>query len=308
MTQLAVMIAGTHRMLGPDLSNLTRFIRLAEDVGFDEFLLGDHVVMGSGLDTYPYGAFGYGKDLPPITPDEPWPEVLTVLAAAASVTERIRLAPGVLLAPLRPAALLAKMVATIDVLSHGRVSLGVGIGWQREEYTALGLDYRRAWGRLEDTIGACRALWSSSPATFASPTVSFTDIYCSPSPVQERIPVWFGGSCTPRMAARVAQLGDGWFPLVDDPETIAAGIKAIREEYAALGRDARQLSVRASIPLIGESAGRIDIAAAARRIPELLEAGVTSLWCAVTPGLGLTSLSQMESALSRLVVTLREAI
>jgi probable F420-dependent oxidoreductase len=308
MAELAVMIAGTHRIFGPDLRNLVSFVALAEEVGFDEFLLGDHVVMGSRLDAYPYGSFSYGDGELEIQPDEPWPEVLTSLAAAASVTQKIRLAPGVLLAPLRPAPLLAKTVATLDCLSGGRLSLGVGVGWQREEYAALGLDYRDAWGRADDTIRACRVLWAAQPASFASSSVSFTDIYCSPRPVQERIPIWFGGKCTHQMANRIAHLGDGWFPLTDDPEVLAAGIRMIRASYEAIGRDAADLGVRASIPLELDGSGHADLQRATRNVPNLLQAGVTSLWCAVTPRLGITTLRELRIVLDDLVSELRNVV
>ena len=111
--------------------------RAADDAGVDRVVVVDHVVMGPHTENYAWGKF-------PVPPDAPWFEPLTMLTAIAAVTTRVRLATGILIAPLRPAAFLAKQVATLDQLSRGRVDLGVGTGWQREEYDAEGLDFDRA--------------------------------------------------------------------------------------------------------------------------------------------------------------------
>ena len=110
--------------------------RAADDAGVDRIVVVDHVVMGEHTENYAWGKF-------PVPPDAPWFEPLTMLTAIAAVTARVRLATGILIVPLRPAALLAKQVATLDQLSGGRVDLGVGTGWQREEYDAQGLPFER---------------------------------------------------------------------------------------------------------------------------------------------------------------------
>ena len=183
--QLAVLVSGLHALFGPDLRSFVEVARIADEAGVDQVVLPDHVVMGARTDRYPYGTFPYDADAP-------WIEPLTTLAAMASATTRVRLGTGILIAPLRPAVLLAKTIATLDVLSGGRVDLGVGVGWQREEYEALGVPFAGRWQRLDDTLGACRALWQDAPASFSSPTVAFDDIWCAPRPVQARVPVWFG--------------------------------------------------------------------------------------------------------------------
>ena len=142
-----------------------RFIdlaRAAAAAGVDRVVVVDHVVMGPNTDAYSWGKF-------PTPADAPWLEPLTVLAAMAAVTTRIRLATGILIAPLRPAVLLAKQAATLDVLSQGRLDLGVGTGWQREEYDAEGLDFAARGQLLTDTIAACRALWRDTPAAIDTP-------------------------------------------------------------------------------------------------------------------------------------------
>ena len=147
----SVIISSLSHYYGDDLRGLLETARIADEAGIGQLVLTDHVVMGENLDRYPYGRFPYPLE-------EPWPEPLTTLAAVAGCTKRIRLGTGVLIAALRPAVLLAKTLATLDALSGGRVDLGVGTGWQREEYQALGLPFEARGARLDDTLRACRTL------------------------------------------------------------------------------------------------------------------------------------------------------
>ena len=148
----------------------------------------DHVVLGSGFEKYPYGAFPAGAALP-------YPEPLTTLAAVASVTSRITLHTSTLIVPLRPAPLLAKACATVDVLSGGRLVLGAGAGWHEDEFNASGVPFAGRGDRMDDTLRACKALWRDAPASVSSPTVSFDGLHCEPRPVRPcGIPVWVGGS------------------------------------------------------------------------------------------------------------------
>jgi len=256
--------------------------RAAEAAGVDRLVVTDHVVNGPNVASYPWGRF-------PTGPEGDWLEPLSVLTAFAAVTERVRLSTGILIAPLRPAALLAKTVATLDVLSGGRVDLGVGTGWQAEELVALGVDPAQRGQVLTDTIGACRRLWTDLPATFASPSVSFADVYCAPQPLQRPLPVWFSGTLTPRNVRRIVELGDGWIPIMGSgPDDIAAGTARLREAFSAAGRSAEHLEVQAALPLARDDAGRPDMAATMRALPDLVEAGATNLSIhlrALDPGL-----------------------
>jgi probable F420-dependent oxidoreductase len=238
---------------GRDWSQLIDLARAADDAGVDRLVVTDHVLMGRNTDAYVWGRF-------PTPPDGPWLEPLTCLSVIAGATRRVRLATGIIIAPLRPAPVLAKSVATLDVLSGGRVDLGVGVGWQREEYDASGLDFAARGQLLDDTIAACRELWSQSPASYKSSTVTFDDVFCSPQPMQPRLPVWFSGTFTARTRRRVIELGDGWIPImgatVDD---IAAGAKELR---AATDRP---IDVQAPLRSMGG-------------LPELIEAGVTNVY------------------------------
>lgn len=277
---LSLTIAGLHRTFGADHRVIVEVAQRAEAAGFDQVVLPDHVVMSANVEPYPYGDF-------PFPPGDPWVEPLTTLAAIAGATSTVRLGTGVLITPLRPAVLLAKTVATLDNLSGGRVDLGVGLGWQREEYDAAGVPWERRWSRHDDTIRACRALWAGrgEPVSFDSPTVSFEGIWCEPAPAQERLPIWFGAKATPKLAARLAEQGDGWLPLGRmRPEDVVAESAVLREAFMAAGRDPGELGIRVGLPLKRDADGGIDTAATAEKVAALVEAGVTSFSANVPPG------------------------
>lgn len=286
---LSLTISGLHRHFGADHRVVVEVAQRAEEAGFDQVVLPDHVVMSANTEPYPYGDFPY-------PPGDPWVEPLTTLAAIAGATSTVRLGTGVLITPLRPAVLLAKTVATLDNLSGGRVDLGVGLGWQREEYDAVGVPWARRWARHDDTIRACRALWAGrgEAVSFDSPTVSFDAIWCEPAPTQERIPIWFGAKPTPALAARLAEQGDGWLPLGRlRPEDVVAESAILREGFAAAGRDPATLGIRVGLPLTRAADGAsgpdvvegFDLAASRDRIAALAEAGATSFSATLLPGL-----------------------
>jgi probable F420-dependent oxidoreductase len=246
--------------------------RAAEDAGIDRIVVVDHVVMGPHTENYVWGKF-------PVPPDAPWLEPLTVLAAVAGATTTVRLATGILIAPLRPAAFLAKQVATLDQMSGGRVDLGVGTGWQREEYEAQGLSFEARGQLLDDTLAACRALWRDTPAALDSPTLSFHDIYCMPKPVQAGgVPIWVAGTLHTRNLARMVEYGAGWIPIMGETiEGIAAGTRRIRDAFTAAGRDPSTLQVQAPLRLAMGDDGRPDLDASMACVPELVAAGATDV-------------------------------
>ncbi len=260
---LRLPIAGE---FGSDPATLIDLARRAERAGFGAVSISDHVVMGAHADRYPWGEF-------PFAPEEPWYEPLTVLTAVAASTTTIGLTTGILIVPLRPAALLAKWVATIDVVSGGRLELGVGTGWQKEEFDAEGLDHSSRGALLTDYIGACRALWGPDPASFESPTVTISRIWCDPKPVQpDGIPILFSGTLTPRTVRRVVEIGDGWIPIMGERRAgIAAGIQTLRHGYREAGRDPATLRVRSTARVT------TDLARSLEKSADLVEAGVTDL-------------------------------
>jgi len=267
---ISVTVSGVKRLFGDDLSQLIEFAKRAEDAGVAQIAMTDHLAIGPRTDRYPYGAF-------PFPSDEPWPEPLLTLAAMAGATRRIRLATAVLVAPLRPALLLAKSLATLDALSGGRVDLGVGIGWQAEEFAASGVRFEARAARMDDVLRACRVLWRDAPASFQSPTVSFDDLWCIPRPLQPGgVPIWFGVAPTPRNVARVVEMGVGWMPVGTDVDALAHGVRVLRDAFAAAGRDPVSLGVRANVPIALGSDGRVDLdRSIAEGIPRASEAGAT---------------------------------
>lgn len=242
-----------------------------ERVGVHRVVVPDHVVNGPEVAAYPWGRF-------PTPPDGDWLEPLGVLTAVATATERIRLGTGILVAPLRPAVLLAKQVATLDVLSDGRVDLGVGTGWQRDEFDAAGVDFDRRGQLLTDTIAACRSLWRGGPSRIDTPSIAFDDVYCHPTPVQPRLPVWFSGTLHERNVTRIVELGDGWIPIMGAThDDIAAGARLLRERSRDAGRDPASLQVRCSLTPVRADDGSVDLDATRAQVTPLAAAGVTDL-------------------------------
>jgi probable F420-dependent oxidoreductase len=248
--------------------------RAADDAGVDRIVVVDHVVMGPHTDNYQWGKF-------PVPPDAPWFEPLTMLSAIASATARVRLATGILIVPLRPAALLAKTVATLDVISGGRVDLGVGTGWQREEYDAEGLDFSRRATLYDDTLGALRVLWRDSPAEFSSETVNFTETWCAPKPLQPGgVPIWVAGTLHRRNVERIVRYGDGWIPIMGESiEGIASGVQQLRDALRANGRagDVDTFAVQAPLRIARDDDKRADVARSIESVPELVAAGGTNI-------------------------------
>ncbi len=268
---LSVTISNLHRSFGHDLRWMVELAKIADLAGIDQIAVSDHVLMGERTDLYPFGKF-------PFRPDEPWMEPLTVLAAIASVTQRVRLATGILIAPLRSAPLLAKTVATLDVLSGGRVDLGVGIGWQREEYDAVGVPFEKRWDTLTDTLRACRALWRDVPASFGSPSVRFERVYSTPLPVQTPIPIWYGARMSPALARRIADLGEGWYPLASATAgEIHEGASLLREAFVAARRDPSTIRIRAGLPAQRGADAAAELRAAGATILAVPMAGIRSL-------------------------------
>ena len=258
---ISLTVSGVKRLFGDDLAQLIDFAKRAEDAGVEQIAMTDHLVIGPRTDRYPFGRF-------PFPNDEPWPEPIVTLAAMAGATQRIRLATAVLIAPLRSAPLLAKSLATLDALSGGRVDLGVGIGWQPEEFAAAGIPFEARAARMDDVLRACRVLWRDAPASFHSPTVSFDDLWCIPRPVQA------GGAadlvrCSRRRRATSrasSSSGAGWMPVGTDRR----GARVRRASRCAMRSPRRvaipaTLGVRANVPVALGADGRVDLDRSSRR-------------------------------------------
>ncbi|OFW65515.1 MAG: hypothetical protein A2Z12_02850 [Actinobacteria bacterium RBG_16_68_21] len=214
--------------------------RVAEEEGFESLWTTEHVVVPAGYrSTYPYsksGKMAGGAE------DFDSPDPIVWLSYLAAVTSTLRLATGVLILPLRNPVALAKEVATLDVLSGGRVTLGVGAGWLEEEFAALGVPFADRGRRTDEYIAALRSLWTEELASFSGEFVSFADVYCRPLPVQRPIPIVIGGHSM-RAARRAGELGDGFFPASASWEELPGLVVAVRESAERMGRDPEAIEV-----------------------------------------------------------------
>ncbi|HQR03565.1 MAG: TIGR03619 family F420-dependent LLM class oxidoreductase [Proteobacteria bacterium] len=267
--RVSLGLYGLQDWFGGDFAGILDLMKIADRKGVDQVSITDHVVMGENIDRYPYGPF-----LSPLT--FPWYEPLTVLSTIAGATERIRLSAGILISPLRPAVLFAKQLATLDVMSRGRVEMGIGTGWQKEEYDASGIDFDKRYRVFDEQIRVARALWAGSPVSFEGQTVKLDRIHQWPQPVQKRLPLWMGIAPTPRNCKRIAELGDGWIPIVQDPAQVKEGVSAIKAAFDAAGRDFTGFEVRAMPNGFGpDGAPNLDFMLS--QVPAMRDAGATMI-------------------------------
>jgi len=249
--------------------------QMADRAGLYGVAIGEHVSLGADLTNYPYaGGLSHGD-----AGRKPYLEPLVWQGAVAASTKQIRISNCILLGPLRPAVLLAKQLTSVDVISGGRLEPCFGTGWSREEYASLNVDYPKRRQILRDNIAACRALWESQPATFASDTVSFRDLYQMPQPVQRRIPIYLGAKANEKNAALVAELCDGWETGPDDSkslEKLREGSQIYRNAFEKAGRDPAELMVRAHLPMFMTADGSwFDLDRMFDHVAQMREAGVT---------------------------------
>ena len=255
-----------------DPAQAVALAQAGEAAGFESLWTVEHTVVPAGYgSTYPYdpsGKMAAGRD------DIPLPDPLIWMAYVAAATRTIKLATGILILPQHQPVLAAKQLATLDHMSGGRVLLGVGVGWLKEEFQALGVPFEERGARTDEYIAALRELWSADKPTFDGRFVQFKDAYCRPQPVAKSIPIIVGGHSVPA-ARRAGRLGDGFFPARGAPaELIAIALEAA----VAAGRDPAKLEITTSMPedfsLISEDARQ----------------GVTRLLVPATPMAGLKQL------------------
>ncbi len=255
----------------------------ADRAGADRVVLsGEHVVFGERLDNYARPELGGrvgGRQ--PTGSDGHFLEPMTTMSFLAGMTTRIRFTNSILLAALRRPIVLAKSAATLDVLSGGRLDLGVGIGWQREEYEAAGLDFAARGRLLDHTLEVCRLLWREQRATYTSPELSFENIHLMPKPVQPQgIPIWVSGTVNPGAMRRLARFGAGWIPwgkASDVTAELLDTIPRMRAAVAEFGRDPAEIGIAGKLPNVPGRDGDPDRAATLGGLPALLAAGVTDV-------------------------------
>lgn len=220
--------------------DLARIVQGGEQMGYDYCTISDHIAIPRDMEKkYPYSDTG---EFPGRAGGDRH-EQLTCVAFVAAKTEKLRLVTSVTVVPHRPPMLTAKVIATIDNLSEGRFTWGIGVGWCREEFEAIGTEPFAERGAVTDeTITACRALWSDDNPSFAGKYAQFSNIFFQPRPVQPRIPVWVGGESGPAMR-RTARLGDAWYPIGTNPQNrldtlqrFEGGIERLRKMTRDAGR------------------------------------------------------------------------
>jgi probable F420-dependent oxidoreductase len=240
-----------------------------EDAGFDSLWVSDHVVLPRTIEShYPFAADGKAT----WATDSPYFEALIALAMMAAATTRATLGTAVLVLPLRNPVMLAKQAATIDLLSGGRLTLGVGAGWLREEFDALNVPFEKRGARMAEWIGLMRECWTGTPAGHATERYDLAEDTLVLPALERPVPLLIGGH-SPIALKRAGRIGDGWLAQQDadalDPSEIAAARETMRTAAAEAGKDPEDL--RIVLRIVG-STGRCDLVA--ERLPELVRAGV----------------------------------
>jgi len=210
------------------------FARMAEEEGCESIWGVEHVLVAEDYEpNYLYSSDGRM----PADDNTVMPDPLEWLAFVAGVTERIRLGTSVVVVSQHSPVILAKRLATLDKLSGGRLMLGAGMGWQKEEYAALGIPYAQRGKRLDENIAVLRALWQEGPSSFQGQFTQFERVHCDPKPTQAGgVPILIGGS-GPVAARRAGRIGDGFYPYVISPEDLELRVAEMRSAAQAAGRD-----------------------------------------------------------------------
>ena len=254
-----------------DPAKAVELVQAGEDAGFESAWTVEHTVVPEGYQSaYPYsddGKMAGGHD------DVPLPDPLIWMAYVAAATNRINLATGILILPQHNPVITAKQIATLDFMSGGRVLLGIGVGWMREEFEALGAPFDDRGARTDDYVAAMRALWSQEKATHKGEFASFENVYCRPQPINGSVPIIVGGHSRPA-ARRAGRLGNGYFPARGAPADLIDLARKTAEEH---GRDPAAIEITTSLP------DDMD------EIPALAAAGVSRILVPVTPMAGLAT-------------------
>ena len=214
------------RDIGNDPAKIRDWAQAAEDLGFAYIEVPDHVFGASARDGW----------TPLYNEKDPFHETFVLLGFLAAVTKRIRLSSGVLIAPQRQTGLIAKQAAEADLLSAGRLRLGIGVGWNHVEYQALGEDWKTRGARQAEQVEVLRRLWSEDLVSFKGRFHALQDVNIVPPPVQRPIPIWFGGT-SDAVVMRAARLGDGWMPIMAPDEKAEQKLALLRGELKKHGRN-----------------------------------------------------------------------
>ena len=225
-----------------DAARAVELAQAGEAAGFEFIWTVEHTVVPAGYGSaYPYadsGKMAGGDDAIPL------PDPLIWMAYVAAATKRINLATGIMILPQHNPVVVAKQVATLDHLSGGRTLLGIGVGWLKEEFDALGVPFDDRGRRTDEYIQVLRELWGADKPTFDGEFVKFRDTYCRPRPAQGQVPIIVGGH-SKAAARRAGRLGDGFFPARGAPEDLFAIARAAAKDA---GRDPAKLEITVGLP------------------------------------------------------------
>ena len=269
---------------GADPVAIRDYAQAVEGMGYDHILIYDHV-LGADTASRPNWRGAY-------TAESLFHEPFVLYGYFAAVTERVELVTDVIILPQRQTALVAKQAAEIDVLSGGRLRLGIGVGWNEVEYEALGETFHNRGARSEEQIEVLRLLWTQEVVDFKGRWHTITAAGINPLPVRRPIPLWIGGMAEP-VLRRIGRLGDGWFPQRPPDDEARAMIERLHGYAREAGRSPEAIGIE----------GRLTIA----QVPEDRWAGFADAWRALgathlsvnTMGAGLTSLRDHVEALRR---------
>ena len=220
------------RDIGTDPAKIRDWAQAAEDLGYAYIEVPDHV----------FGATARNGWTPRYNEKDPFHETFVTLGFLAAVTTRIRLSSGVLIAPQRQTGVIAKQAAEADLLSGGRLRLGIGVGWNHVEYESLGIDWKTRGARQAEQVEVLRRLWSEDLVSFSGRFHNLNEVSIVPPPVQRPIPIWFGG-LSDAVVTRAARLGDGWMPIIEPDAQAEEKLGALHEQLRSFGRDPAKFGI-----------------------------------------------------------------
>jgi len=282
--------------LGRDISAITEYARAAEAMGYDHIRTGEHV-LGANAASRP-GWQG------PYTHNDLWHEPFVLFGYLAALTKTLEFVTSIVILPQRQTALVAKQAAALDLVSGGRLRLGIGVGWNPVEFEALGEDFSTRGRRIEEQIEVMRALWTQELVTYRGRWDTITDAGLNPMPVQRPIPIWIGGGPgsaggtstvgADRVLRRIAKMADGWFPSLGLETGVGEAIATLHDYIRQEGRDISEVGIEGSVSIAG-----LSVDECVQQVSAWRELGATHL-SVNTAGAGFTSLDQHIDVLHRL--------
>jgi probable F420-dependent oxidoreductase len=218
--------------IGNDPAKIRDWAQAAEDLGYAYIEVPDHV----------FGATARDGWVPLYNEKDSFHETFVTLGFLSAVTKNIKLSSGVLIAPQRQTGVIAKQAAEVDLLSGGRLRLGIGLGWNHVEYEALGAEWKTRGARQAEQAQVLRRLWSENLVSFNGRFHNLNEVSIVPLPIQRPIPIWFGGS-SDAAVTRAARLGDGWMPIMAADAQAEQKLAALKEQLKSFGRDPAKFGI-----------------------------------------------------------------